>query len=84
MASPDNLKVRKNMDMDAAKLATAQKVLGTRTETETIDEALNLVLFQHEVAGAISRLAELGGVDDVYGRSDARRVKAVAERPRKA
>ena len=30
-------RVRKNMDMDSSKLAAAQRVLGTRTETETED-----------------------------------------------
>lgn len=55
------------MDMDAAKLSAAQKVLGARTETETVDMALDYVLLQDDVFTALDRLAALGGLDDVYG-----------------
>lgn len=69
-------RVRKNMDMNAAKLSAAQELLGTRTETETVDAALDYVLFQGEVMGALDRLAASGGLDDVYaaGRPPRRRV----------
>jgi hypothetical protein len=68
------------MDMDAAKLAAAQMVLGARTETEAVDLALEYVLFQDEVFAALDRLAALGGLDDVYG-ADARPARRhVAER----
>ena len=75
-------RVRKNMDMDATKLAAAQRVLGASTETETIDRALDFVLFQHEVNDAIDRLTAAGGVVDVYGRARAATTR-VAERPRR-
>ena len=73
-------RVRKNMDMDAAKLAAAQRVLGTRTETETVDRALDYVLFQGDVFAALDSLAALGGLDDPF---EAPRRK-VAEKPSKA
>ena len=38
------------MAMDQRKLALAQRFLGTRTETETVDAALDLLAFQAEVA----------------------------------
>jgi len=60
-------RTRKNMDMDAAKLARAQELLGARTETEAVDMALDYVLFQGEVMGALDRIAALGGLDDVFG-----------------
>ncbi|MGH7621128.1 MAG: hypothetical protein ACREMU_02210, partial [Gemmatimonadaceae bacterium] len=47
-------RTRKNMDMDAEKLAKAQALLGARTETEAVDRALDYVLFQGEVFGALS------------------------------
>jgi hypothetical protein len=59
-------RVRKNMDMDARKLAEAQRVLGARSETEAIDMALDYVLFQGEVFSALDRLATLGGLDDPF------------------
>jgi hypothetical protein len=57
------------MDMDARKLAEAQRVLGARSETEAIDMALDYVLFQGEVFSALDRLATLGGLDDPSAKS---------------
>jgi hypothetical protein len=73
-------RTRKNMDMDPAKLAAAQKVLGARTETETVDVALDYVLFQDEVFAALDRLAALGGLDDLYGTDVRTPRRHVAER----
>jgi hypothetical protein len=53
------------MDMDAKKLAEVRRVLGARTDTEAVDQALDLVLFQHEVSSALDRLAEAGGIYDI-------------------
>lgn len=57
-------RVRKNMDMDPRKLAEAQRILGTRTETETVDEALDYVAFTSEVTDALERLYALGGLNE--------------------
>lgn len=57
---------RKNMDMDVGKLEAARELLGARTDTETIDRALDYVLFQGEVFAALDRLAQHGGLDDPY------------------
>lgn len=67
------------MEMDAEKLAAVQKVLGARTETETVDLALDYVLFQSEVFGALDRLAALGGLDDVYASASRPPRRHVAE-----
>ena len=72
-------RTRKNMDMDAAKLAKAQELLGARTETEAVDMALDYVLFQGEVMGALDRIAALGGLDDVFGAPAPRAQRRVAE-----
>lgn len=53
---------RKNMDMDVTKLRRARRVLGARTETETVDRALDLVIFQADLDRAVERLAEVGGL----------------------
>ena len=72
-------RTRKNMDMDAEKLAKAQELLGTKSETETVDKALDYVVFQGEVFGALDRLAAAGGLEDVFTASRARPVRRVAE-----
>ena len=59
-------RTRKNMDMDAAKLAIAQRVLGARSETEAVDMALDYVLYQAEVFDALDRLAAAGGLVDAF------------------
>lgn len=57
---------RKNMDMDPDKLRRARALLGARTETETVDRALDLVIFQADLDRAIDRLAAAGGLSDPY------------------
>jgi Arc/MetJ family transcription regulator len=77
--SPRESRTRKNMDMDAEKLARAQKILGARSETETVDMALDYVLFQGEVFDALDRLAAGGGLDDVFSAPASRSRRRVAE-----
>ncbi|HKN68089.1 MAG TPA: hypothetical protein VJW73_17510 [Gemmatimonadaceae bacterium] len=57
------------MDMDADKLANAQRVLGARSETEAVDMALDYVLYQAEVFEALDRLAVEGGLIDAFASS---------------
>lgn len=59
---------RKNMDMDVHKLAEARRILGARNDTEAVDRALDAVVYQDEVFSALDRLADAGGVTDVYAR----------------
>ena len=77
--TPREPRTRKNMDMDAEKLARAQKVLGARSETETVDMALDYELFQGEVFDALDRLAASGGLDDVFSAPASRPRRRVAE-----
>lgn len=65
-------RVRKNMDMDAAKLRAAQQALGARSETETVDRALDLVLGRARFDAALSRITEHGGFQ-AYDTDDAAR-----------
>jgi glutamate dehydrogenase/leucine dehydrogenase len=59
---------RKNMDMDVRKLTEARRILGARNDTEAVDRALDAVVYQDEVFAALDKLAEAGGVTDVYAR----------------
>jgi len=49
--------VRKNIFLDPQALKRAQKILGKKSESETIREALNLVAFRSEVLRGFDRVA---------------------------
>ena len=58
-------RVRKNMDMDPAKLAAVKQILGAPTETEAVDRAFDEIIFEHRVSAGLERLAEAGGLPNV-------------------
>jgi hypothetical protein len=62
--------VRKNMRLRQDLLDQARKVLETRTETETVEEALELVTFRREVAEGIRRIAGSGALRDIYAEDE--------------
>jgi hypothetical protein len=49
------------MDMNPTKLRAAQQALGARSETETVERALDLVLGRARFEGALDRITERGG-----------------------
>jgi len=51
--------------MDQRKLDIARRALGVDTETEAIDQALNLVAFREELARGFMAVRRSGGIDDV-------------------
>jgi len=56
--------VRKNLRLSQAKIDRAKKILGTKTETETIEQALDLVAFRDEVVSGLESLAGSGILRD--------------------
>jgi hypothetical protein len=58
--------VRKNVVMDQRKLDAARRVLGVETETETVDVALDLVVFRRELVRGIAAVRRAGGIEDVF------------------
>lgn len=60
-------KVRKNLRLTQAKVDRAKRILGTATETETIEQALDLVAFRHDVVAGVRRLAGSRSMADVLG-----------------
>lgn len=60
-----NLK-RKNYYLDEKKIRRARTILGASTETETIDRALNLVIFRREILKSLERVAGKGGVEKIF------------------
>lgn len=61
---------RKNYRIDVAKLARTQRILGTRTETETIHRALDLVAEETALVQAIREFVLKGGghIEDIDAR----------------
>jgi hypothetical protein len=57
---------RKNFYLRIDTLKRAQKVLGARTETEAVERALELVVFQEDALKAFRELCEKGEVEDVF------------------
>jgi hypothetical protein len=58
---------RKNFYLRVETLKKAQKALGARTETEAVERALELVVFQEEALRAFRELCEKGEMEDVFG-----------------
>ncbi len=63
---PKGPTVRKNLRLTQAKIDRARTILGTKTETETIEQALDLVAFREEVLEGLDRLAGTGAVREVF------------------
>jgi hypothetical protein len=64
--------VRKNLRLTQEKIDRARKILGTRTETETIEQALDLVAFRQEVVEGIDRIAGTGALRDIFADDEGR------------
>ena len=75
MRSISNARKNKHLILDQVKLKKAQKVLGARTETETIERALEQVISEAEkdrrAWAATEKLIRSGiQIKDVFGRVD--------------
>ena len=46
-----------------------QRVLGAQIETETVERALELVVFQEEALTAFRELCEQGELEDAFGQA---------------
>ncbi len=57
---------RKNYWLDEAKIKKVRRLLKAKSATETIQKAIDLVLFQEEAAKAWVENAGTGGVEDLY------------------
>ncbi len=62
--------IRKNMRLNQELIDRAKRVLGTRTETETVERALELVAFREEVLSGLRWLAGSGALRGPYGDDD--------------
>jgi hypothetical protein len=74
MATAKN-RSHKHFQLDAVKIKRAQKALQAKTETETIERALDLAISEHRknrlVLEATERFVKSGiDIKDVYGKLD--------------
>ena len=58
--------VRKNMRLRQDLIDRAKRILGTKTETETVEQALELVTFREEVLAGLESIAGTHAVEDVF------------------
>jgi hypothetical protein len=66
MPSTRKKAVRKNMRLRQELIDRAKHILGTSTETETVEQALELVAFRKEVSEGVRRIAGSGSIRDIY------------------
>lgn len=59
-------KVRKNLRLSQAKLRRAQRILGAETETDTVEQALDLVAFRQEVLDGVRRAGGTRSLRDLF------------------
>lgn len=64
--SDNEIPRRKNMRLHQSKIDRAMKLLGTRTETETVEMALDMVAFRNALVEGIRGMRGAGLVD-VFG-----------------
>ena len=56
---------RKNYYLDEIKIKKVQKILGTKTETETLDTALEMIMFRADLLESLKKVSGKGGVQKV-------------------
>lgn len=56
---------RKNYYLDEAKIRRVQRILGTKTETETLDKAMDIIMFRAELLESLKKTAGRGGVEKI-------------------
>lgn len=67
---PTSRKARKQFILDQRKISKAKKILGARTETETVDRALDVIIADDEVDRAHQAFATSGvEIRDVFSRA---------------
>lgn len=59
-----NMTRHKHLKLDQGKIDRAKKLLGAKTEQETIERALDLVLGEERILKAHRRVRAVGGFDE--------------------
>jgi hypothetical protein len=62
-----NMAIRdKHLKLDQRKIDQARRILGTRTEQETLDSALDMILAEARIVRVLRRGRGIGGFEDVF------------------
>ena len=57
---------RKNFYLDERKIQKARRILGAKNETDTIDKALDLVVFRKELQQSLKEASGKGGIRKIF------------------
>ena len=69
MSKRESVVIRKNFRLHQAKIDRAREILGTTTETETIEQALELVAFGDRLLAGVDRMRGKG-LSDIFAPDD--------------
>ena len=61
-------RIRKQFILPAGKIKKARAILSARTDTETVERALDLVIADEEIRKVLRSMKGACNIDDVYGR----------------
>jgi hypothetical protein len=61
--APDEVPRKKNFRLRQSKIDRAMKILGTRTETETIEQALDLIALRDRLVRGVRNMRGAGLLD---------------------
>ena len=65
-----NLAIRhKHLKLDQSKINRARRALGVKTERETLDRALDMVLAEDRILRVMRRGRATGGFEDLFRRA---------------
>jgi hypothetical protein len=56
----------KHLELDQGKLTRARRILGAKTETETLDRALDLIVSESEIDAALRKVRGKGRLRKVF------------------
>jgi hypothetical protein len=56
---------RKNFYLDEGKIQRARRILGAKTEIETVTRALDLVIFRKKILASLEKVRGKGGIAPV-------------------
>ena len=56
----------KHLKLDQGKIDRARRALGTKTEQETLERALDMVLAESRIVRVLRRGRGIGGFEDVF------------------
>lgn len=65
-----NMAIRhKHLKLEQTKLTRAKRLLGAKTEQETVERALDVLLGEEQVLKALRKSRAVGALVDVFGKS---------------